>query len=237
MASFIRVKEIKERNENFMEIEKVCESISELKSGVSWVIIGYTRKCELDSLTVLKEGQQWNILLQILPADQICYVYARVEFGKLPSSCFIIIWTGEQVSEEKRKNADRNEFSVIKLFPKYEYIIYSHSQSNLNKQIADIFTPVRTRHASIRLGRKSEKHTKRHGSVYHKKTSYQTKFFLNPTGDAEGSKPGNEVVQEHCKPRGKCNTVEIGYKNTLWNRNLIIGINHRYENCFPGDGS
>lgn len=206
MASFIKVNEIKKRNENFVEIDKVCESISELKSGVSWVIIGYTRRCELDSLSVLKEGQQWNVLLQILPSDQICYVYARVEFGKLPSSCFVIIWTGEQVSEEKKGNAERNEFSVIKLFQKYECIIYSHSQGNLNKQIADSFKSTRTRHASIRKGRKSDKNIKRHGSLHHTKSSNQTKFFLTPTEEAEESKPENEIIPEQCKPPGKCNT-------------------------------
>ena len=211
MASFIRVKEIKKRNENFVEIEKICESISELKSGVSWVIIGYTRRCELDSLSVLKEGQQWNILLQVLPVDQTCYVYARVEFGKLPSSCFIIIWTGEQVSEEKKENVNSNEDSVLKLFPKNECIIYSHSQANLNKQVADSFKSTKTRYGSLRMGRKTERKTdknmKRYGSIHHSKTSYQTKFFLNPNGDAERSKPENEVRQEHCKPPGKCNTT------------------------------
>ena len=184
MASYISAKELKRRSESFTKIRSTCDTISQLKSGSSWVIIGYTCNSEFDSLMVLREGSQWNILLQILPSNEVCYVYLRVEFGKMPGACYLIIWTGEEVSEEKKLSAQENGKKIIDLFSNYEEIIYAHSQGNLNKQVAEHFKLNRTRHGSLKSGplKKPQRIPKKE-KVQSPTKNRPANFFLNSTED------------------------------------------------------
>ena len=210
MASYIPAKELNKRKDNYTEIKSTCDSISQLKSGSSWAIIGYSRKTEFESLTVIKEGLQWNILLQILPSNEVCYVFVRVEFGKMPGACYLIIWTGEEVSERKRVSVKENDKKILDLFSNYEGVIYASSNGNLNRQITENFKVNRTRHGSLKSStfKKIQKPLKmtrfeRASSMHIKTQNLQTSnFFLSNTeekcSDPE-RKVSEQVIQEKLK--------------------------------------
>ncbi|KAI6659267.1 hypothetical protein LOD99_14940 [Oopsacas minuta] len=234
MANYIEVDALNRQKENFLAIESLCETISKLQSGTSWIIIGYTNKSDINSLSVLKQGQQWNILLQILPSDHVCYVYARVEFGKFPGSCFLIKWTGEQVTEEKKIHESVHENIIISLFSRYERIIYAHSQGNLNKQVADCFKSTQTRHGSIRSSttiRKSGKVPKRHSSFHHTRHLAHPTFFLKPTED--NSQLG--ITRTHEEPIGET-AIQILRAKVIVVGDIAVGkssLIHTYINRSP----
>ena len=197
MASYIPVKELNKRRDSFTEIKSICDGISHLKSGSSWVIIGYSHKYEFDSLTIFKEGLQWNILLQVLPSDEVCYVFVRVEFGKLPGACYVIIWTGEEVSEDKKLCVKENEKRIVNLFSNYEEVIYAHSQGNLNKQVSEHFKINRTRHGSFNAFKRMQKPSKkspldRSASAYSQTKKNRTSNFFISSPERNGSEPENK---------------------------------------------
>ena len=148
MARFITAKELNWRKSNIEKIIAASEAISQIKLGCGWVLTGYTKGVEFDSLVVLSEGVHWNTLLQTLPPDQICYAYARVEFGKLPGAIYLIIWIGNDVDDQTKLVAEKNEKLLSTLFPTYESIIRARSRASLQSKITGKFMPIR--HGSLR---------------------------------------------------------------------------------------